>query len=134
MVNYKLCFAFTQSFLQLVDTIHEIKCRPIFKERHYSCLLKPFSWTFADIPTNESRFSWLVFIKFFITTSVYRFGVNFKPCVVIRSLCLCCWKALLKLGVRFIQFVTLEAAFLASGNGFSIKYYSFRRVETDFFS
>ena len=134
MVNYKLCFAFTQSFLQLVDTIHEIKCRPIFKERHYSCLLKPFSWTFADIPTNESRFSWLVFIKFFITTSVYRFGVNFKPCVVIRSLCLCCWKALLKLSVRFIQFVTLEAAFLASGNGFSIKYYSFRRVETDFFS
>ena len=134
MVNYKLFFAFTQSFLQLVNTIHEIKCRPIFKERHYSCLLKPFSWTFADIPTNESRFSWLVFIKFFITTNVYRFGVNFKPCVVIRSLCLCCWKALLKLSVRFIQFVTLEAAFLASGNGFSIKYYSFRRVETDFFS
>ena len=134
MVNYKLFFAFTQSFLQLVNTIHEIKCRPIFKERHYSCSLKPFSWIFADIPTNESSFFWLVFIKFFITTSVYRFGVNFKPCVVIRSLCLCCWKALLKLGVRFIQFVTLETAFLASGNGFSIKYYSFRRVETDFFS
>ena len=133
MVNFKPFFAFIQSFLRQADTIHEIKCRPIFKERHYSCLLKPFSWTFADIPTNESRFSWLVFIKFFITTSVYRFGVNFKPCVVIRSLCLCCWKALLKLSVRFIQFVTLEAAFLASGNGFSIKYYSFRRVETDFF-
>ena len=134
MVNFKPFFAFIQSFLRQADTIHEIQCRPIFKERHYSCLLKPFSWTFADIPTNESRFSWLVFIKFFITTSVYRFGANFKPCVVIRSLCLCCWKALLKLGVRFIQFVTLEAAFLASGNGFSIKYYSFRRVETDFFS
>ena len=134
MVNFKPFFAFIQSFLRLVDTIHEIKCRPIFKKRHYSCSLKPFSWTFADIPTNESSFFWLVFIKFFITTSVYRFGVNFKPCVFIWSFCLCCWKALLKLGVRFIQFVTLEAAFLASGNGFSIKYYSFRRVETDFFS
>ena len=28
----------------------------------------------------------------------------------------------------------VEAVFPASGNGFSIEYYSFRRVETDFFS
>ena len=51
------------SFFLLVDTTHEIKCRPIFKEEHYSCSLKPFSWIFADIPARENS----IFIKFFIT-------------------------------------------------------------------
>ena len=41
LVNCKP-FAFIQSF-PVVDTILEYKCRPIFKEEHYSCSLKSFS-------------------------------------------------------------------------------------------
>ena len=43
-----------------MDTIHGIKFRPIFKEEHYSCSLKPFSWVFADIPASGSSFLRLV--------------------------------------------------------------------------
>ena len=49
-------FAFIQSFFLLVDTIHEIKCKPFFKEEQYACSLKSFSWIFADIPASGSRF------------------------------------------------------------------------------
>ena len=59
LFNYKL-FAFIQRFFLLVNTILEIKCWPIFKDGHYSCLLKHFSWIFADIPASESRFFQLV--------------------------------------------------------------------------
>ena len=40
-----------------------------------------------------------VFIKSFMTTSLYRFWVNFKPCIFIQMFFLCCWKKWLKLGV-----------------------------------
>ena len=41
-----------------------------------------------------------VFIKFFITTSVHRFSVNFKPFVFIQMFFCCCRKASLKLAVK----------------------------------
>ena len=103
MVNYKP-FAFIQSFFLLVDTIHEIKCMPIFKEEHYSCSLKQFVLDFCRYSCKwKQLFSCSgsgVFIKSFITTSVYGFWVNFKPCAFIQSFFFCCWKALLKLGVN----------------------------------
>ena len=79
-----------------------------------------------------------VFVKSFITTSVYGFCVNFKPCAFIQSFRSYCWKALLKVSVN--QFSSIfsvpnsgSSFFPASGNRFSIERYSFRRVETDFF-
>ena len=53
----------------LMDTIHEIKCRPIFKEQLYSCLLKPFSRIFADIPASGSSFFRVVEADFSSNTS-----------------------------------------------------------------
>ena len=55
LVNYE-SFAFIQSSFLLVGTIFEIKCSPIFKEEHYSCSLKPFSWIFENIPESGSSF------------------------------------------------------------------------------
>ena len=79
-----------------------------------------------------------VFVKSFITTSVYGFYVNFKPCAFIQSFRFYCWKALLKGSVN--QFSSIfsvpnsgSSLFPANGNRFSIECYSFRRVETDFF-
>ena len=62
LVNYKP-FAFIQSFCLLVETIHEIKYRPIFKELYF-CFLKPFSWIFADTPASGSSFFRLVETEF----------------------------------------------------------------------
>ena len=39
-----------------MDTIHEVKCRSIFKENQCSYSLKPFSGIFADIPASGSSF------------------------------------------------------------------------------
>ena len=47
-----------------MDTIHEIKCRPTFKQEHYSCSLKPFSWIFEDIRVSESSLFQLVETEF----------------------------------------------------------------------
>ena len=47
----------------LMETIIETKCRPFFKEKH-SCLLKPFSWIFGDIPAIGSGFFQLVEMEF----------------------------------------------------------------------
>ena len=79
LVNYKI-FDFIQSFFLLVDTIREIKFGQIFKEEHYSCSLKPFSWIFADISASGSNFfrlvetefssnpsSWIVYTDFGLT-------------------------------------------------------------------
>ena len=70
---------------------------------------------------SENRVS----IKYFITTSVYGIYFNFKPCALIQMVFFCCFKAILKLGLtifhRFFQFLTVEAVFLASGNGVFIK-------------
>ena len=55
LANYKP-FAFIQSLFLLVDIIHEIKFKPIFKEKQYACSLKPFSWIFSDIRANGSSF------------------------------------------------------------------------------
>ena len=68
LVNYKP-FAFIQCFFLLVNTIHEIKCRPIFKEEQYSCLLKPLFWIFADIPAIASSFFRLVEMQFLSSPS-----------------------------------------------------------------
>ena len=57
------------------------------------------------VPNSGSR----VFIKYFITTSVYRFFVNFKPCHFIQMFFLCCWKALLKLGVNQFSSIFLSS-------------------------
>ena len=62
-VNCKPCGSI-QSSLLLMDTILEIKCRPIFKGEHYSWSLKPFSWIFADIPASESSLFRLVETEF----------------------------------------------------------------------
>ena len=59
LVDYKP-FALIQSFFLLVETILEIKCRPIFKEEHYSCSLKPFSLIFGDIAASGNSFFRLV--------------------------------------------------------------------------
>ena len=75
--------ALIQSFFLLVDTIHEIKSRPIFKEEQL-------------FPASGSG----VFIKSFITISLHESWVKFKPCAFISELFFCCWKALLKLGVN----------------------------------
>ena len=63
LVNCKP-FAFIQRSFLLVDTIREIKCRSIFKEEQYCCLLQPFSWFFADISTSWNNFFRLVETKF----------------------------------------------------------------------
>ena len=139
ITNFELLF---RAFFLLVNTIPEIKCKPIFEEEHYSCSLKPVSWIFADILANGRRnfpaSGNRVFIKFFITTSAYRFWVNFKPFACIQSLFFCCWKALLYLGVNQFsstcQFLTVKAVFPAIINGFSIEWYLSWRVKTDFLS
>ena len=77
-----------RAFFFLVDTILEIKCKPIFKEEHYSCLLKPFSWICRYSSKRKQLFQANgneVFVKSFITTSVYGFWVNFKPCAFIQG-------------------------------------------------
>ena len=74
-----------------------------------------------------------IFIKSFITASVYGFWVNFKPCAFIQSFFFCYWKALLKLGAN--QFSSMffvpnsGSSFPANGNGFSTECF-----ETDFLS
>ena len=125
LVNHKP-FALIQSLSLLVDTIIEIKCRPSFKQKHYSCSLKPFSLISADILTSDiiflDSYGWKqlspasgngVSIKSFVTTSVYGFLFNFKPCAFLFFLC--CWKALLKLGVKqfssIFQFLTVDTSF-----------------------
>ena len=80
-------FWFFQSFFLLVDTILEIKCRPIFTEKHYSCSLKPFSWIFADIPAGGSSFFRLMETEF---QTVYFYSQLFFLLL----------EALLKLGVN----------------------------------
>ena len=63
------------------------KCRPIFKEEHYSCSLKPFSWILTDIAASGSSFFLLVEMKFLslIASSVFKFWVNFKPYRLIQT-------------------------------------------------
>ena len=68
-------------FLLLVESISEIRCYQI-------C---------SNFPVTNSGSR--VFIKSFMTTSLYRFRVNFKPCIFIQMVFLCCWKTWLKLGV-----------------------------------
>ena len=108
--------------------------------------METFSLIFSDTTSNGSSLlvHWNriipasgneVFIKSFITTSVYGFWVNFKPCAFIQSFFFCCWKALLKLGVN--QFspifsVPNSGSSFSSGNEFSIKYYSYPWRGTDF--
>ena len=132
-----------------MDTILEIKCQANFKEQHYSCSLKPFYWIFADIPASGSSFFWLVETEFSSDPSsrlVYTdFGLTsnmivpcFKQfsfiqsffCVLLESITEIKYKPAF---FRYFHFLTVKAVFLASGNGFSIKCYSFRRVGTDFF-
>ena len=86
----------------------EIKCRPIFfqKNKKKNILARwnyflGFLQIFLGVGRQHFSLSWNgVFIKFFITTSVYRFWVNFKPCVFIQNFSSCCWKTLLKLVVN----------------------------------
>ena len=126
-----------------MDTTLEII--KIFREEHYSCSLRPFSWIFADIPPTGSSFSRLVSSNPSSRLVYTDFGLIsnmvapcFKPCAFIQSFFFSCWKALLKLDVNqffsIFQFLTVEAVFPASGIGFSIECYSFRRVGKDFLS
>ena len=58
-----------------------------------------------------------VFIKFFITTSVHRFSVNFKPFVFIQIFFCCCRKASLKLAVKqFFEFLIVEVEFSSNSS------------------
>ena len=91
-------FGLIQSFFLQVDTILEIKCRPNFKEEHYSCSLKPFSWIFADIPASGSSFFQLMETEFSSNPSsrlVYTdFGLISNLVLLFRAF------LLLKLGVN----------------------------------
>ena len=73
-----------------------IKCRQIFKEEHYSCSLKSFSWIFADIPASGSIFFRLVKMKFLSNPSqrlVYsNFGLVSNHCLNLKIF-FCYWKA-----------------------------------------
>ena len=72
------------------------------------------------VPNSGSR----IFIKSFITTSVYRFSVNFKPCAFIQMYFFAAgkhyWNQVLISFLLFFQFLTVEAFFW--------------RVETEFLS
>ena len=63
LANYKTC-AFIQNFFVLVDTIVQIKCKPIFKDKQNSCSVKPFCWIVKEIPASRSTFFRLVKIDF----------------------------------------------------------------------
>ena len=105
LVNYKPS-TFIQSFYLLVDTIREIKCRPIFKEEQYSCSLKPFSWIFADIPASGSSFFRLMETEFSSNPSsrlVYTDLGLISRRVLLFRVFFYCWKALLKLGVNQVS-------------------------------
>ena len=127
-------------FFLLVDTILEIKCRPFFKGEYYSFLLKLFSWVLANIPASGSSFFRLVETKISsnpLSRLVYAdFGL-ISNCVLYSGFFFCYWKALLKSGVyqfsSIFQFLTKEAVFPASKNGFCMECYSLQRVEPDFF-
>ena len=103
MVNHKP-FAFIQNFFLLVDTIYEIKYRPIFKEEHYSCCLKQFSWIFEDIPASGSSFLGLFETEFLSNPSsslVYAdFGLVLNRVLLFRAFFSAAKKALMKLGVN----------------------------------
>ena len=139
LVNYKT-FAFIQSFFQLVNTIHEIICQPIFKEGQYSCSLKPFFKFFADIPAIGTAFSgqWKQsFDQILHHDYCIQFGVIFEPCAFIQSFFFCCWKVLLKLGAN--QFSSIFSV-PKSGSNFSgqwkrifYRILFIPRVKTDFF-
>ena len=139
LVNYKP-FAFIQSFFLLVDTIHKIKWRPIFKEEQYSCSLKPFSWIFANIPASGSSFFWLVeeeFSSYLSSRLVYmKFGLISNRVLLFRGFFLLL-ESITEIRcnsfLRFFQFLAVEAVFPVSGNGFSIECYLLQLVETDFF-
>ena len=99
LVNYKT-FTFIQSFFLLVDTIHEVKCMPIFKEEHYSCSMKQFSWIFGDIPVSGSSFFRVVETEFSSNHSSPLANTDFgliSNRVLLFRVFFCCWKALLKL-------------------------------------
>ena len=105
-VNFKPC-AFIQMFL--------FCC--------WKALLKLGVNQFSSIfwvPNSGSR----IFIKSFITTSVYRFSVNFKPCAFIQMYFFAAgkhyWNQVLISFLLFFQFLTVEAFFW--------------RVETEFLS
>ena len=128
MVNFKV-FAFIQGSFLLVDTIHEIKYRPIFKEEHYFCSLKPYYWIFADIPASGSSFFRLVETEFssdpssrlvytdfgLVSNSVFLFRAFFLLPENISDI------SCKSVSINFF-FLTVEAVFPASGNGCSIKY------------
>ena len=100
-----------------MDTILEIKCKPIFKEEHYKYSLKPSSWIFADIPASGSSFFRLVETEFPANPSsrlVYTdFGLTSNRVVLFRAFF---WKALLKLDVN--QFFSIFSV-PNSGSSFS---------------
>ena len=68
LTNYK-SFAFIQNFFLLEDTIHEIKCRPIFR-RTLFLLVKTISLGFTDIPASGSSFFGLVETEFLSNPSL----------------------------------------------------------------
>ena len=104
-----------------MDTFLEINYRPDFKEKHYSCSLKPFSWIFADIPASGSSFFRLVETEFSSNPSsqlVYTdFGLISNRVLLFRVFFFCSWKALLKLGVNHFSSIF---SFPNSGSSFSV--------------
>ena len=103
--------------------------------------MKPFSWIFADIPASGSNFFLLVKTDFSSNPSSRLlhtdFGLISNLALLFRAFFLL-WKALLKLDVNQFSSIFLVpnsgSNFPASGNGFFIECYSFRRVETEFLS
>ena len=92
-----------------------IKCRPNFKQEHYSCSFKPFSWIFTDIPVSGSSFFRLVEMKILSNPSqrlVYsNFGLISNHILQFKAF-FCYWKA----GVNQFSSIFLLPN---SGNSFS---------------
>ena len=129
MVNYKP-FTFIQSFFLLAETILEFKCRPIFKEEHFSCSLKPFFWIFADILASGRTYFWLVETESSSSSRlVYTdFGLISNHVLLFRAFFLLLETITeIRCKPAFFEFsvVTVKAVFPASGNRFSIECYSF---------
>ena len=134
-VNYKP-FGFIQSFL-----FHH-SCRPFFKGEYYSFLLKLFPWVLAGIPASGSSFfrlvetkissnplSRLVYPDFGLISNRVLYSEIFFPATGKHY-----WNPVYTSFLQIFQFLTKEAVFPASKNGFSMECYSFQRVETDFLS
>ena len=120
----------------------EIKCRPIFKGKRYSDLLRPVSWTFSDMEWRENSFFRLLETQFssnpLLRLMYMNFGLISNHALLFRAFFLLIMESISELRCKpiffnyssswkWMQFFRLmETDFLSSA--------SFRRMEADFLS